>query len=99
MIVRPSVIASTLASLPSSRSSMISLSPAWPKMRRIMIWSMRLERLAEVVADVDALARGQSVGLEDQPQRAAQHEVAGLGGRVEDALLAALFDLDLHARA
>ena len=31
--------------------------------------------------------------------RAAQDEVAGLGGRVEDALLAALFDLDLHARA
>ena len=31
--------------------------------------------------------------------RAAQDEVAGLGGRVEDAFLAALFDLDLHARA
>ena len=46
-----------------------------------------VERLAEVVADVDALARGQAVGLEDHPQRAAQHEVAGLGGRVEDAFL------------
>ena len=59
----------------------------------------RLERLAEVVADEDALARGQAVGLEHQPERAPEHEVAGLGGRVEDALLAALFDLDLDARA
>ena len=58
-----------------------------------------LEGLAEVVADEDALAGGQAVGLEHQAQRAAQDEVARLGGRAEDALLAALLDLDLHARA
>ena len=58
-----------------------------------------VEGLAEVVADEDALAGGQAVGLEDQPKRPAQHEVAGLGGGAEDALLAAFFDLDLHARA
>ena len=58
-----------------------------------------IEGLAEVVADVDPLAGGQAVGLEDHAHGAAQHEVACLGGRVEDAFLTALFDLDLHARA
>ena len=58
-----------------------------------------IQGLAEVVANVDPLAGGQAVGLEDHPHGAAQDEVAGLGGRVEDAFLAALFDLDLHPRA
>ena len=39
-MVRPSVKARTLVSWPSSRSSMIRRSPAWPKIRRTMIWSM-----------------------------------------------------------
>ena len=48
-----------------------------------------LQGLAEVVADVHPLARGQAVGLQDHAQRAAEHEIARLGGRVEHALLAA----------
>ena len=58
----------------------------------------RLERLAEVVADVDPLARGQAVGLEDHAERAAEDVVARLGRRVEDPALAPLLELDLDAR-
>ena len=58
-----------------------------------------VERLPEVVADVDAFAGGQAVGLEDHAQRPSQHEVAGLGGRAEDAALAAFLDFDLNAGA
>ena len=58
-----------------------------------------LDRLAEVVADVDTFAGGQSVGLQDQAQGASQHEVASLGGRIEYALLPALFNFDLNAGA
>ena len=59
----------------------------------------RVQGLAEVVADVDPLAGGEAVGLEDHSHGPAQDEVAGLGGRAEDALFTAFFDLDLHARA
>ena len=58
-----------------------------------------VERLAEVVAHEDALAGGQSVGLEDEPQGPAEHEVAGLGGGAEHPFLAPFLDLDLHAGA
>ena len=58
-----------------------------------------VEGLAEVVADVDPLARGQPVGLQDQAERAAEDVVARLGGRAEDPALAALLDLDAGPRA
>ena len=65
MMVRPSVKASTLASWPSSRSSMISSIAGLAEDAPDHDLVDRLERLAEVVADVNALARGQSVGLQD----------------------------------
>ena len=54
-----------------------------------------IEGLAEVVADIDTLAGGESVGLEYKSQGAAEDEVAGLGGGIEDAFLATFLDLNL----
>ena len=49
----------------------------------------RIERLAEILADVDPLARRQAVGLDDQPERPGEHVFARLGDGVERPALAA----------
>ena len=77
---------------------MISRSPALPKTRRTMIWSIASSAWRRLSQTVDPLAGGQSVGLEDHAERPAQDVVARLGGGVEDAALAPLLDLDLDAR-
>ena len=58
-----------------------------------------VERLAEVVADIDALAPGEPVGLDDHAQRPAEHVLAGLRGRGERPPLPPLLELDVHAPA
>ena len=88
-----------LVSWPSSRSSRMQAVAGLAEDPADHDLVDRVERLAEVVADVDALAGGQAVGLEDHAERAAEDVVAGLGGGVEDAALASLLDLDLDARA
>ena len=58
-----------------------------------------VECLPQIVADVDPLAGGQAVGFEHQAKRPPQDEIAGVGDRVEDAAVAALFNLDLNTGA
>ena len=41
----------------------------------------RLQRLAQIVADVNPLACGQTIGFQDHAQRPPQHEVARFRGR------------------
>ena len=98
-MVRPSVMASTLVSRPSSRSSMIRRSPAWPKMRRTMIWSMPSRAWRRLSQTNTPLPAARPSALRTSPTGRPEHEVAGLGRRREDALLPALLDLDLDARA
>ena len=87
MIVRPSVIASTLASLSVEAflddHAVARLTKDSPDHDLIDC----LESLAEIVADVDPLAGGQTIGFQDHAQRPPQDEVARLGGRAEHALL------------
>ena len=78
---------------------MIRRSPAWPKIRRIMIWSMPSRACRRLSQTKTPLPAARPSALRTRPERAAQHEVAGLGGGAEDALLAAFLDLDLDARA
>ena len=58
----------------------------------------RVERLAQVVADVDAFPGREAVGLEDHAEGPSQDVVAGLARRIEDPALTALLQFDLHAR-